>query len=99
MHALSLCEKPAESELVVHNLNFPDNTSGQTELVDAFPDNLRLGSLFQPMVDGNGFGLVYRTEWLDITTPTEGSDLAALRNSQASAARLNFSGIRTKQLP
>jgi hypothetical protein len=99
MHALALCEKPAESELVVHNLNFPENTSDQTELVDAFPDNLRLGSLFQPMEDGNGFGLIYRTEWLDVATPTEGSDLAALRNSQASAARLNFSGIRTQHLP
>jgi len=98
MHALALCEKPAESELVVHNLNFPENTSSQTELVEAFPDNLRLGSLFQPMEDGNGYGLVYQTEWLDVTTPTEGSDLAALRNSQASAARLNFSGIRTQHL-
>jgi hypothetical protein len=51
------------------------------------------------MEDGNGYGLVYQTKWLDVATPTEGSDLAALRNSQASAARLNFSGIRTQQLP
>ena len=99
LHALALCEKPAERELVVHNLNFPENTSDQTELVEVFPDNLRLGSLFQPMQDGNGFGLVYRTEWLDVATPTDGSDLAALRNSKASAARLNFSGIQTQQSP
>ena len=99
MHAFALCEKPTESELVVHNLNFPENTSDQTEQVEAFPDDLRLGSLFQPMEDGKGYGLVYQTEWLDVTTPTEGSDLAALRNSQASASRLNFSGIRTQHLP
>lgn len=97
-YALALCEKPAENELMVHNLNFPENTSGRTELVKAFPDNLRLGSLFQPLEDAEGYGLVYRTEWLDAADPAEGSDLAALRNSQASAARLNFSGIRTQNL-
>ena len=97
--ARELCEKPGEDGLVVQNLNFPENTTGHTSLVEAFPDNIRLGSLFQPLDDGSGYQLLYRTEWLDKANPTPGSDLAALRTSRASAARLDFAAIRDVKLP
>ncbi len=97
--ARELCEKPTEDGLVVHNLNFPENTSADTEVVEAFPDDLRLGSLFQPFEDGVGYRLVYRTEWLDDATPTKGSDLDALRASRASVARLDFAAIRSGKMP
>ena len=97
--ACELCKKPVQNGLVVHNLNFPDNTSADTELMEAFPDDLRLGSLFQPVEEGSGYQLVYRTEWLDDATPAEGSDLDALRASRASIARLDFANIRSGKIP
>ena len=97
--ALDLCSRPTEKGLVVHNLNFPEDGTAETELVEAFPDDLRLGSLFQPVDDSPGYQLEYRTEWLDRATPAPGSDLAALRQSKASAARLDFAAIRNAKSP
>ena len=98
-YALDLCSRPPEPGLVVHNLNFPENSTPQTKLIEAFPDELRLGSLFQPVDGGPGYQLEYQTEWLDDADPTPGSDLAALRASEASAARLDFAAIRSAKSP
>lgn len=95
-YAKNLCRRPPEEGLLVHNLNFPENTTAETLVLPAFPQALRLGSLFQPRQDGQGHSLVYRAEWLDQATPQPGSDLHALKQNKASAAPLDFAAIRAQ---
>jgi 5'-nucleotidase len=78
-----------DSGLVVHNLNFPENTTPDTSLVEVEPAQLHIGSLFTPDQAG-GYQLLYRTEWLENANPGPNTDLAALKAGQASHARLNF---------
>ncbi len=79
----------SDGNLFVHNLNFPENTTEDTPLVEVVPARLRIGSLFAPSETG-GYQLLYRTEWLENTDPAPNSDLAALRTGQASHASLDF---------
>ena len=95
-YAKELCERPPEEGLLVHNLNFPENTTAETAIATAFPQALQLGSLFQPREDGKGHSLVYQSEWLDQTTPQPGSDLHALKQNKASAAPLDFAAIAAR---
>ena len=84
----------SDSGFVVHNLNFPENTTKDTLLVEVEPAQLRIGSLFTPDQTG-GYQLIYRTEWLESATCEPNTDLAALKAGQASHARLDFANATT----
>jgi 5'-nucleotidase len=85
-----IAENSSAEGLVVHNLNFPENTSPETSLVEVEPARIKLGSLFSPDQEG-GYHLLYRAEWLESSKPEPNTDLAALHSGQASHARLDFS--------
>jgi len=88
---LELAKRSSTSDpgLVVHNLNFPENTTEGTPLLEVEPAQLRIGSLFTADQTG-GYQLLYRTEWLEDANPRPNTDLAALQASQASHAQLDF---------
>lgn len=88
-HAETLLGKTSP-DLIVHNLNFPFNSTMDTELVGVRPAPLRLGSLFEKKPEGHYEFTYAQGEVLD---ESEELDYPALMAGKITYSVLNFSAV------
>ncbi|MGJ8652117.1 MAG: 5'/3'-nucleotidase SurE [Opitutaceae bacterium] len=84
----TLRNQPARG--MVLNINFPAQTTAETQIKDTYPGKLELGSLFEETTKG-----VYQFRFRHgtLTDPTPDTDRAALENGYISRSLLDFSRI------
>ena len=86
-YALSLVDTPC-TQTVVHNLNFPSQMNGDTELEEVNLSNMKLGSLFAK-IERNQFTFKFLEKW-EPGYFSETTDFMALKRGNASVCYLNY---------
>ena len=78
------------SDVVVHNYNFPEVVTDETEIVETKPGLISIGPLFQPESE-NLYKFKFKAAELSCEDPS--SDIETVKGGRISYSTLNYSGL------